>query len=290
MRAFRTPGMWLKGCLHLHSTVSDGAFEREDLVDRYRRAGYDFLAFTDHEILSSAAVDDSGFIRLSGIEHSVQCPGIPLVHIVGIGLERTTDDRSIDGVCAFMRDHAAFFFLAHPYWSALDHGTFPGLERFPALEVFNTGCELEIARGHSEYFWDNALSAGRRIGAVAVDDSHQRLTDYTVSWVCVRARERSVDAILEALAEGRFYCSNGPTIEDIAVVGARVDVHCSPCRQVRFICNTYHGGVVSASAEGPLCEAQHQLSDRAFYLRVECMDEQGRTAWSNPVYRDGDHW
>ena len=43
---------WYKGNTHTHSLWSDGDDFPEMIVDRYRRHGYDFLALSDHNILS----------------------------------------------------------------------------------------------------------------------------------------------------------------------------------------------------------------------------------------------
>ena len=46
--AWRLDDNWYKGSLHLHTTRSDGALELPQVAARYRDAGYDFIAVTDH--------------------------------------------------------------------------------------------------------------------------------------------------------------------------------------------------------------------------------------------------
>jgi len=41
----------LKGCLHTHTTCSDGKMTPQEVADVYAALGYDFLAFTDHDHL-----------------------------------------------------------------------------------------------------------------------------------------------------------------------------------------------------------------------------------------------
>jgi PHP domain len=43
--------MLLKGCLHTHTTCSDGKMTPQEVADAYRDRGYDFIAFTDHDYL-----------------------------------------------------------------------------------------------------------------------------------------------------------------------------------------------------------------------------------------------
>ena len=41
-------GQWLKGSIHTHTTNSDGRLSPKEVVELYRRCGYDFVVFTDH--------------------------------------------------------------------------------------------------------------------------------------------------------------------------------------------------------------------------------------------------
>jgi hypothetical protein len=43
--------MLLKGCLHIHTTSSDGKLTPQEAADAYESRGYDFIAFTDHDYL-----------------------------------------------------------------------------------------------------------------------------------------------------------------------------------------------------------------------------------------------
>ena len=43
-------GIWLKGNLHGHSTVSDGKLSPQKIFEGYHRRGYDFYSLTDHNI------------------------------------------------------------------------------------------------------------------------------------------------------------------------------------------------------------------------------------------------
>lgn len=43
--------MKLKGTLHIHTNRSDGAFSVEEVVKMHIKAGYDFIAISDHDIV-----------------------------------------------------------------------------------------------------------------------------------------------------------------------------------------------------------------------------------------------
>jgi len=271
--------MWLKGTLHLHSTGSDGRTSIPELAELYRQHGYDFIAITDHNTVSGEPCRVKGINVIKGMEI-----GFNLIHAVGVGINNVPKIEIKEPAdLSIIKQYAGFSFLCHPYWSNLDSSHFDLLKQFPAMEVYNSGCELEIARGNSAYFWDGALSAGICVNGLATDDSHQRLKDYCFGWVMVKTSKNTENDIINALNKGNYYSSTGPDIPEISVNDGKVKVATSPCKQVRFIANLYYGSVVN-SGKAPLTSAEYQLCGREKYLRVECLDFEGRKAWSNPLY------
>jgi hypothetical protein len=73
--------MLLKGCLHTHTTCSDGKLTPQELADAYEQRGYDFIAFTDHDYLLKPQSYDlyravkSNMIIFTGIELTVFVKG-----------------------------------------------------------------------------------------------------------------------------------------------------------------------------------------------------------------------
>ena len=68
-------GNWYKGNLHMHTTVSDGTLSPEEAVARYRAAGYDFVALTDHRTVNPPW-EDEDFLILSGAEYDTGDPAL----------------------------------------------------------------------------------------------------------------------------------------------------------------------------------------------------------------------
>ena len=52
MEGFSKEGNWYKGNLHCHTTDSDGSLTPAEVVQYYKKEGYDFLAISDHNIFS----------------------------------------------------------------------------------------------------------------------------------------------------------------------------------------------------------------------------------------------
>ncbi|NIR03496.1 MAG: phosphotransferase, partial [Gemmatimonadales bacterium] len=73
-----------------------------------------------------------------------------------------------------------------------------------ALEVYNTGCDLEVLRGFSTVQWDDLLTLGQEYGGVAVDDGHSGAVDHGLGWTMIRSQELSAEAIMEALRRGLY--------------------------------------------------------------------------------------
>jgi len=277
---FHTAGRWYRGNLHAHTTESDGDQPPGRAVWTYRHLGYDFLAITDHGKITVLPEEPHGLILLSGFE--VSCGSY---HIVGLGVREVPAGRSeaeVGQMIADITGQQGLALLAHPYWSGLATDQCLAASGCVALEVYNTGCDLEIARGYSSVHWDDALSRGATFAAVAVDDGHHAAVDHGYGWVWVRAEAPTVEAIMGALARGCYYASCGPRIEDVTLADGVLQVRCSAVREIAAVSRPGRGGVVRADPVQPLTEARFELEAMRGYVRVQVTDALGRMAWSNP--------
>ncbi|MGD9496169.1 MAG: PHP domain-containing protein [Armatimonadota bacterium] len=289
---FEVPGQWLKGNLHLHTTVSDGELTPQQAVDAYREQGYDFLSITDHDrVVDVDELDGGGMTLLPGIE--IPAPGAELgqsIHVVGIGV--SAEPGQVEGdktqwAIDRLRGLSELCFVAHPSWSSLTWADILPLEGPIGLEVFNTTCRRGVGRGTSEVQWDDCLARGARYLGLAVDDAHCHYDDRYGGWVMLRAAEPTPQAIYAALRAGHFYSSSGPTIQQVAIDGDTVHVECSPCLEVFAVCpmpgrgttNWRRGGGREAGTAFDL-----PLRTNADPIRIVVIDEAGRRAWTNPFW------
>ena len=94
LSAFSSTGRFWRGNLHAHSTRSDGTLSPENVCKKYREAGYDFVAVTDHflEQYDYPLVDTSpyrldDFTTLIGAElHGGSTQFGSMWHILAVGL------------------------------------------------------------------------------------------------------------------------------------------------------------------------------------------------------------
>ena len=294
---FAAPGHWYKGNLHTHTTQSDGVLDPEEVVSRYRAAGYDFLALTDHHTVTRVAgasdAADSDFLLLLGTEMDGDRGEVAeSVHVLAFGLSEPAEvplGPSVPAAIAWAKEHGGEALIAHPYWSGLTASDMLRWDGHLGVEIFNTGCHYEIAKGCSTVHWDDLLGQGRRLWGFAVDDSHHHRsehhpTDTAQAWVMVKAAELTREAILSSLRDGLFYSSWGPTLREVAVTQREVTARTSPVKEINFVAQRWAGQSFSAPEGSTLTEASFRLSGREEYLRVECRDAEGRWAWSNPIF------
>jgi len=289
---FASPGHWYRANLHAHTTNSDGDLPPDDCAECYRRAGYDILALTDHWCVSEVAVRPPDLLIINGAEldggRSAQGTDY---HLVGLNLRtrgklpRRADAFAQDLV-DMIREEGGDAFLAHPCWSGLMASDMLGLAGCFAVEVYNTGCDLEILRGYSTVHWDDLLTLGHNLGAVAVDDGHHHRVDHGLAWTMIRAEELTVEAVLDALRRGRYYASTGPEIRDLTVAEGRLRVTTSPVASIALVSAPTQGGRRFAPEGETITEAEFPLPP-ARYCRVEIVDHRGKVAWSNPVLLPG---
>jgi len=288
---FRVPGNWYRANLHAHTTNSDGDLSPEDCVECYRRLGYHILALTDHWHVSVPQGKRDGFLVIPGAEldggKSAQGTGL---HIVGLNMRtrgtiarprRRTAQQMVDVI----RADGGEALIAHPYWSGLMAPDMAGLRDCFAMEVYNTGCDLEILRGFSMSHWDDVLSLGHYLGAVAVDDGHHHAFDHGLGWTMIRATSLTTRAVMEALRRGRYYSSTGPEIRDLQVANGRVHVRTSRVKSIALV-SAPHVGARRRAPEGKtITRAALPVPGPRYarYCRVEITDQQGGTAWSNPI-------
>ncbi len=286
VQPFDLAGHWYKGNLHTHTTQSDGNRSPEEAVAWYRSNGYDFLAISDHWVLTPGQAVDARFVTLSATE--LHGRGY---HMLVLGLDQLPPRDLEDdpqAIIQFLTPQEALSYVAHPYWTGAPCALTTTLEGLDGIEVYNSVCELMDGLGHGRVHWDECLTAGRRLTGLAVDDVHWRHGAEGGGYIMVRAPELSEKAIISAIRNGQFYSSMGPVIHDLrtmpTVDGWELCIACSPCKSITFHTAGPHGLRHAADPDGVISSACLTLRPEQIYVRAECCDADGRIAWTNPVY------
>ena len=178
--------MMLKGQLHTHTTLSDGALTPQEVADVYASLGFDFLAFTDHDhLLSPSDIRRirkvaSPMLLFFGIELTVHCSK-GYVHV-----------SRIDG------DHDVLHIFNHPAdYDLTLKKTIACIE-----DVADRYALDAVECTHHGFYTPQFDIAAIPYPKVAADDSHNRLACGR-GWIEVNC-ERDRDAIIAAIRRGEF--------------------------------------------------------------------------------------
>ncbi len=286
---FECPGNWYKANLHSHTTESDGDLSPADCAELYRRAGYHVLAITDHWRVTSFSSPRKDFLVIAGAElDGGQAAQGGSFHLVGLNMRargrvEIAERASAQNLVDFIREDGGQVLVAHPYWSGLMAPEIAGLAGCFGIEVYNTGCDLEILRGYSMVQWDDLLTLGHDHVAAAVDDGHHSAVDHGLAWTMIRAQELSAEAVMDALVRGRCYSSTGPEICDLRVADGRLRVRTSPVRSIAMVSVPGVGARAFGADGKDITRAEFALPRRGRYCRLQAIAADGRMAWSNPL-------
>ena len=178
--------MLLKGCLHTHTTCSDGKLTPQQVADTYQSLGYDFIAFTDHDYLLKTEYDElydsvrTDLIIFKGVELTVFEKGY--VHV-----NRIYGDEEILHVFCHLGEYDLTFDQVLERIEAIS-------ERFPldAVEI--------TTKGFLDKEFDTDII---KYPKIASDDSHTR-PGCGRAWIEMDCK-RNRDSIIRAIKKGRFW-------------------------------------------------------------------------------------
>jgi len=298
-------GRWYKGNTHTHTTESDGDSSPEYVARWYKDHGYDFLVLSDHNVYTDPAslshLADSTFLLIAGEELTSSYEGAP-VHVNGLNIphvlaaERAsslveTIQANVDAV----RNVDGVPHINHPNFQwAFSVEELRQIENDRLLEIWNGHPTVHNAGGGGTpsliEVWDMLLTGGKRIYGIAVDDAHHFQGEFTADranpgrgWIAVRSRERTADALMEALEAGYFYASTGVSLDDVVVTANRLEIHIEPDRDFRYHTLFYGSGgrLLGESGANP---ATYELTRDVGYVRAEVTSSRSDRAWTQPVF------
>ena len=301
------PPKWFRGNTHTHSLNSDGDSTPEDIARWYREHGYNFVVFTDHEFITpveglNAVIGAEGkFMVINGQEVTGRFGNVP-VHANGLGLMKVVRPRTgtspldvLQQDVAAIREAGALPQINHPNFGwALTGADLSKVEGPALLEIWNGHPMVNNLGGggvaSAEAMWDEALTAGRRLFAVADDDAHhfKRLDDPAAAapnrgWVMVRSQELTQASIIDAMRRGDFYASSGVTLSDVqsTATALRVTIATTTYSKYRVQFVGAGGRVLAEVTESP---AEYTFKGGDQYVRARVIESNGKMAWTQPVF------
>lgn len=317
---FSEKGEWYKGNLHSHTTHSDGRLTPEQSVTLYKQYGYHFMCLSEHDYYTDLReqFDCEEFILLPGVEASAMLVNkeknamIKTHHIHGIlgncKMQEDAKDKLMkhgerlnppiyieewDGLQVAqqlsdsLKERGCFTTYNHPAWSRVDMDEVCALQGIWAVEVYNYGTVVECGEGFDSVFWDAMLRKGTHVHGFASDDNHNpgKFFDSFGGYIMVKSEELSHEAIVNHLLAGDYYFTAGPRIHQWGIDGDKVFFECSDVERINFIAGGYVGrSETLLKHEDPLTGGFHILKGDEKYVRIECVDNKGRVAWTNVLW------
>ncbi len=271
-------GRWLRGNLHAHTTHSDGKFSLVELVRNYESLGYDFLVITDHNMLTPIDEVPTNMALFAGAEVSA-AEG----HIVAIALREPIQaglpsQTVIDAINA----QGGLAVLAHPNWGETfchwQQETLMALRNYAGIEVFNGNILRDTGSPLASDRWDMLLSRGIRCWGYGADDTHNEW-DLANGWTMVLAEDKTPEAILTALRQGRCYASSGVFFEAIEADGHDIRIVARNADRIAFVGR--HGRWLKWVNDRI---ASYRVRGDEGYVRVEAFGPHGSMAWTQPFF------
>lgn len=324
---------WLKGQTHAHTSNGPDSKEPVDSVLAfYADAGFDFVVLTDHNHVTTAKGPE-GLLAIPGAEITQtreKCDPMPegaekcAMHMNALFVDPSRakeafleppTSRTLDVYRAEMEAAKQLGGLAqlnHPnyHYTAADAELLVALskEGLRFVEVMNEAAALNSGGDEKhppvEAIWDQALSRGAKLYAIASDDAHdysdadakrargEKPAVVNQGFIYVKAR-KDAQSIREAMERGDFYASNGVRISGLGVMthGARDGGETS---HVLFVAvdEAHEDPLIKFIGEGGKVLREERASEARFtldpsagrYVRV-VVEAGGKRALTQPWFR-----
>jgi len=311
---FITEGNWYKGNLHTHTNISDGHFTCEQVIETYCKNKYDFLAITDHwwkitdnylEKIKELTVKYNNILIIPGEEIDCGITKLGIIngnigynfHLVCLNIKnvilnenRKHNEFNPQDIINSVKSQDGEIILAHPYWSGLTLEDMLSIHGYIGVEIFNTDTHLTVNKGFSLSHWDDLLNTNRKILGFSSDDSHATTNDFRPidlcgAWIMVKSKFLTINSIMKSILNGLFYSSTGPEIKKLEINNKKIYIETSPVKYISFISQNGSGMKLTAKKDNFLKYAEFKIEDNLKYLRIECKDESGNYAWTNPIFK-----
>ena len=228
-------GYWLKGDWHMHSRHSTDSTNNPEkkIIAFAERHGFDYLAVTDHDVHVMGDVAghtwadpeyrSNAVLLFYGAELTAPRGHVNILSAEPYDHQRVFDARNARDwdLLALKKELGVHFSANHP--STKNHYGF-SFDLADSVEIWNTSVWAKNVPGVR--IWDDMLLSGRMLGARGGSDSHHGIPDApelttpksveaTANYVgtpttWIFAEERSKEAVLKALEQGRASVSANP--------------------------------------------------------------------------------
>jgi len=196
-------------------------------------------------------------------------------------------DYSAEYINRFIREANACDYLVfynHPVWSMESEERILSYEGIVSMEMVNGNSD---SRNHLEYnghLYNTLLRHGKRWFVHGADDNHNvhpfsaPENDSFRAATMILCEELRYDAVMEAIAHGAMYATEGPRFEELRIEGDKLYVRCSEVAVITCHNGSKRPPSLCAEDGGTVTEATFSIDPRSPFVRVSVCDRQGKRA------------
>lgn len=273
--------IWAKGNLHSHTSVSDGLYTPQETIDKYASNGYHFLMISEHDMVYEPnGIDPKGMVLIKGNEVTLEGPHILHVNATNTVFHYPDRQKVINEII----NDGGFAIINHPNWEEnFNHcpqALLEALHNYTGIEIYNGIVRTLPGNPNATDRWDLLLSQGRMVWGYANDDAHWDDT-FCVAWNVVQVEKISLENILDALKNGRFYASTGVEIQRIVVEDKKIYISTRNATKCAVI-SMYGRRIFEVKGKDILYEFEEGF--RFPYIRFEFWGQGEEQAWTQPFW------
>ena len=287
---FSEKDKFYKANLHIHTTVSDGNMTPVELKERYMKAGYSVIAYTDHDmIVPQNELSDENFLAITSMEtyynsnrylidpysvvktyhlnflaldkNNVVCPAFSKRYIerehtlkyLTPEMEKYDYDREYSQECINKVIKEA---NEAGYLVTLNHP-------YWSIQNYTDYCDLEGLWGVEVYNHFSHVFGLDSNDQAFCDLINQGKSVFPIAgddchneatslgcFTMIKSPNLEYENVMQALKNGDFYSSNGPEIKELILDGDTLSFKCSQARRVILNTECRFSNVVGNNAEG----------------------------------------
>lgn len=288
---YKSAGNWHRGSLHIHSRFSPcGWHPVAEVALAYR--DYDFLAITDHDVVTTQTAELQNKVLLRGTEvsgshHMLVVAASPPVQEP---VNNTFTPQHYNALAGQAVAAGGLAIANHPVrlsgqsWSIAD---VEGVPELTGLEVFS-GDGIHVEEDVGFAFWDELLSRGNKLWGFGNDDFHHWGQERRV-WNVVNSSALTPQGILNALRQGDFYVSSGFGFKSIqtsqnTITYQFIDHAPQFVSAYKYLTLFGKDGQILAEKTGRFNSFSYTATGNEGYIRAEAYMTGGYGAFTQPIF------
>ncbi len=197
--------------------------------------------------------------------------------------ERVYTPECINYIFEKGKEKGFFVTYNHPRWSLENYSVYSNYSGMDAIEIMNGASLVSGFMENDFQAFDDLLSQGKQIYAVAGDDNHGVAQSF-ICWTVIRAKSLSYKEVAKSLKEGNFYATSGPEIKEIYVEDNKLCVSTSNVKNIIFTTAIRHRKNIYNKDGSAVNYGEFEINKSDKYIRVTLIGFDGTAAYSNPYY------